>query len=69
MENDRERAIIETIIDMTKRLKMRTVSEGVESGLQLEFLKTIDCDMVQGYVVSKPVPVNEFEKMIFKERG
>ncbi|WP_270526574.1 bifunctional diguanylate cyclase/phosphodiesterase [Longibaculum muris] len=69
MENNRERAIIETIIDMTKRLKMRTVSEGVESGLQLEFLKTIDCDMVQGYVVSKPVPVNEFEKMIFKERG
>lgn len=44
---------------------MNSVSEGVETILQMEYLKKINCDMIQGYVFSKPIPQEIFEKMTF----
>ena len=44
---------------------MGTVAEGVETPRQVEFLQQTDCDMVQGYVFSRPVPLAEFEQMAF----
>jgi EAL domain-containing protein (putative c-di-GMP-specific phosphodiesterase class I) len=44
---------------------MKTVSEGVEKDYQVEFLRKIRCDMIQGYVFSKPVTLPEFEKLLF----
>lgn len=64
-DNPRERAIIQSVVDMAKKLNMTTVSEGVETFYQLEFLKSIECDMAQGFVISKPVPIDEFEKIAF----
>ncbi len=52
---------------MAKELKMKVISEGVETISQVEFLKQIGCDMVQGYLFSKPMPVKEFEKSLLKE--
>ena len=63
----RERDIIEVVIDLAKKLDMTTVSEGVESTDQLEFLRHVRCDMVQGYVFSKPIPCPEFERIAFGE--
>lgn len=64
-DNPRERAIIQSVVDMAKKLNMTTISEGVETLYQLEFLKKIDCDMAQGFVISKPVPIDEFEMLAF----
>ena len=59
--NKRAQIIIETIINMCKKLKIKTVAEGIETKQQVEFLKKIGCDIIQGYYFSKPIPVEEFE--------
>ncbi|CAD6876755.1 sensor domain-containing protein [Methylomonas fluvii] len=56
--------ITATIIAMAKTLRMRVVAEGVETAAQLAFLKSRQCDLYQGYLVSKPLPIAEFEKFL-----
>lgn len=56
-----EKIIVSSIIGMAKQLDMKVVSEGVETNTQSEFLKSISCDMAQGFLFSKPVPIKEFE--------
>ncbi len=48
------RIIIETIISMAKHLDLQTVAEGVETEEQFEILKSIGCDLYQGYLFGKP---------------
>lgn len=59
--NKRFEAVISSIISMAKALSMKTVAEGVEEREQVELLKRLGCDYVQGYVFAKPMPVKEFE--------
>lgn len=61
-DNKRAQIIIETIVKMCKKLKIKTVAEGIETKKQLDFLKKIGCDIIQGYYFSKPITINEFEK-------
>ena len=61
MEDKRGRIILEAIIDMAKKLEIKTVAEGIETKEQLEYLKQIGCDMAQGYYFEKPLPIKEFE--------
>ena len=49
---------------MAKELRMDTVMEGVETPKQLAFLRTTACDMVQGFVFSRPVPPEEFYRLL-----
>ena len=56
--------IVETIIDFAKKLNLKTVAEGVETKEQVEILKKLGCDYLQGYYFSKPVPFDEFKKLI-----
>lgn len=60
--NIRARIIIDTIIQMCKRLNIKTVAEGIETKEQVEFLKKVKCDMIQGYYFSKPISVEDFEE-------
>jgi len=55
-ENEKERIVLESIFYFANRLNLTTVSEGVETKEQLAFLKTCDCNKIQGYLFSKPVP-------------
>lgn len=64
-EKPREQDVIISVIDLAKKLSMTTVAEGVESPPQVDFLRKAACDMVQGYVFSKPVSVPDFERMAF----
>lgn len=64
----RERVIIEAVVDMAQRLKINTVAEGVETTEQMEFMKEIKCDMVQGFVISKPVEISCFEEMAYHRK-
>ncbi len=62
--NKRANDIVESVIRLAKKLGMETIAEGIETIPQVELLKSMECDMIQGYVFSKPVPVNEFEDII-----
>ncbi len=63
-EDKRGQYVIESIIEMAKKLNMKTVSEGVETLAQVDFLRQAKCDMVQGYVFSKPLPMEQFERLL-----
>ncbi len=63
-DTKKARIVISNIIHMARQLHIRTVSEGVESWEQVDFLADIGCDLVQGYVFEKPVPLCDFEKLL-----
>ncbi len=58
--------IVANIISLSHFLGMEVVAEGVETKEQLEILKKLDCDYVQGFLLSKPLPEKEIEKLIKK---
>ncbi len=57
-------AIIKAIIAMAHSLNMDVVAEGVETEEQLAFLQSYDCDKIQGFLFSPPVPEGEFIKLL-----
>lgn len=65
---EREKTIIKSIIMMLRELDICTVAEGIERGDQVAFLKTIGCNMIQGYYFYRPMPVEDFEKLIGKKK-
>lgn len=67
-KTERGNKVIESVIGLAKKLNMQTVSEGVEHIPQVDFLRNVNCDMVQGFVFSKPIPMEEFEKMLLKSQ-
>ena len=56
--------IIKYIINMAKDLNIKTVAEGVETEKQIEYLKNVGCNIVQGYYYSKPLNKLEFKKYV-----
>lgn len=65
-QNDRSRPILGNIVDLTRQLEMRSLTEGVEDKEQFDFLASIGCELVQGYLFSKPVPIDELRERIYK---
>ncbi len=59
--------LVEIMIEISKMLEVPVIAEGVETKEQLELLKEMGCDIVQGYYFSKPIPDYEFEELIKKE--
>ena len=59
-------AIISAIIVMAHTLNLTVIAEGVETREQLGFLQEQQCDVIQGYLISKPVPANEIKSLIQK---
>lgn len=69
-KNENAHIIIASIVTMAKKLGVRTVTEGVETKEQWEFLKSIGCDMGQGYFFNRPAPLEQiWESMTAKRRG
>ncbi|MBY2476835.1 GGDEF domain-containing protein [Clostridioides difficile] len=64
---DRGKVVIESIIELGKRLGMKIIAEGIEELEQVEFLKSIGCDYIQGYVFSKPLLISEFEEFTYAD--
>lgn len=52
------------VIEISNELGIKTVAEGIETREQLEYLRKLGCYLGQGYLFSRPVPVDEFEKML-----
>lgn len=59
-----EKIVIPSVIAMAKKLNLEVVCEGVETLEQVEFLREINCDYAQGYYYSKPIPQEDFNKML-----
>ena len=59
-------AIVEAIIAMAHKLKLKVVAEGVETHEQLEFLKSAKCDVIQGYFLGKPMSADEATKRLLE---
>ena len=62
--NEEKTNFIEIIMFITKKLKLKTVAEGVETIEQVNYLKKWNCDLIQGYVYQKPLRFEEFKKYI-----
>lgn len=63
-ESNRGGTIISSIVRMAKWLDLPVIAEGVESIGQADFLKSIGCNYIQGYLYSRPVPEEEYEKLL-----
>ena len=59
-------AIIQAMSAMSHALGMKVAAEGVETNAQVEYLKAVGCDYIQGYYYSKPLPLNELISRIDK---
>jgi len=66
-KDDDDKAVVISIIGLAHNLKLEVVAEGVETKEELEFLKAHDCDIIQGYYFSKPLPWHDFVALL-KER-
>lgn len=60
------RTITEYIVRLVDNLGYETIAEGVETPKQYEYLKSIGCDIVQGFLLGKPMPEHEIDKLLIK---
>ena len=60
------RIIMDSIVYMVKKLGFETIAEGVETQEQFDYLKSIECDCIQGYLLGRPLPEEEMEKLLMK---
>ncbi|AIM17518.1 diguanylate cyclase [Bacillus sp. X1(2014)] len=63
LSDEKDAAITTTIIHLGKSLGLEVIAEGVEEKEQVSFLRNVGCHKIQGYYFSKPIPVDELEKM------
>lgn len=64
---EKEKTIISAVIKMSHTLGLPVIAEGVETKEQAEMLMNFGCNEMQGYYFSKPVPAEEYEKLLFGE--
>ena len=62
-------AIVKAIISMAHSLSIPVIAEGVEDKDQLLFLKQLQCDEMQGYLVSPPIPADQLEAHVYVTCG
>ena len=67
--DEQDKTIISAIIAMAHSMGLRVVAEGVEGNPQRTFLHGLDCDEIQGYLISKPVPGEEALKLLHLHNG
>jgi len=57
-------ALVQAIVSLARGLRMTLVAEGVETGAQRDELKSLGCELAQGFLYSKPVPVDQFDTLL-----
>lgn len=68
IDKDRQKsAITKGIIEMAHNLNLQVVAEGVETKAELNIVKALKCDKAQGYLLSHPLPVSEFEELLLTD--
>jgi EAL domain-containing protein (putative c-di-GMP-specific phosphodiesterase class I) len=70
LENDpSDRAIVQTILNIARNLKVSVIAEGVETEVQSLMLRQLGCHAYQGYLFGMPMPLDEFEAWFAKGRA
>lgn len=64
IEDSTSRTIVGMVISLAHSLGLRVTGEGVETAQQLEYLREMECDLVQGYYLAKPLPSEEVDSML-----
>ena len=59
--------IAKVITDISKELKLKVITEGAETKAQIEYLKSVGCNLIQGFYYSRPLPKEEFEYYLLKK--
>ena len=68
IDKDRQKsAITKGIIEMAHNLNLQVVAEGVETKAELNIVKALKCDKTQGYLLSHPLPVSQFEELLLTD--
>lgn len=65
---DKGSTIIEAVVQMAHALGMLVVAEGVETQREANFLRAVHCNIVQGYLCGRPMPVSDFERMMAESK-
>ena len=60
--NQKSQLIIESVVNICRKMGIRVVAEGVETEEQFSLLQQKGCDQAQGYLFSKPVSIQEYEE-------
>lgn len=68
-ESDDANKIVLAILSMAQSLNMSTIAEGIELSSQQEFLQDNNCEVLQGYLFSKPLSTNEFELLLKQKKA
>ncbi len=63
-ESPKSLAIVETVISLARRLGMQTIAEGVETEEQLNLLRVLGCDMVQGFLLARPMEESQAKRLL-----
>jgi diguanylate cyclase (GGDEF)-like protein len=63
VESD-DTAIVRSIVELARTLGLKVVAEGVEESATYDVLESLGCDLAQGYLISRPLPVSEFRSWI-----
>lgn len=66
-DDGRSENILASVVRMAKWLNMPVVAEGAERKEQVSFLHSIGCEYVQGYYFARPMPVKEYEKLLYEQ--
>ena len=67
LELDGTRCIVETIVTLARNLGLQTVAEGVENEEQLRLLRAAGCDLIQGYLFSKPLSAVDASRLLWRD--
>lgn len=67
-ENGENSEILQTIISLAKNLKMKVIAEGIETESQLRLLRNLGCDFGQGFLMSKPLPKDQAETLLYQKQ-
>ena len=66
--SDADKTLVSAIVAMSQKMGLLVVAEGVETKLQLDTVRELGCDQIQGYYISKPMPVAAMTRMLQSEQ-
>ena len=69
MVSDKGRLILEHVITIAEQLKLGLIAEGVEIRDQVELLKQMGCDQVQGDYYARPMPEEDFYQLLLEDHS
>ena len=65
-QREENRKLVHAMINLAHNLNLEVVAEGVETPEQMDLLRSFDCDQVQGFLISRPLPMDELMEYLLR---